>query len=67
MTNREVAFLTEKEKVVHLDDLILRRSLMAYLDHLNRTLVFELADILAKVLGWSNAQKKKKLKEPFKS
>ena len=38
MTRRELAFLAEKEKVVHLDDLILRRSLMAYLGHLNRPL-----------------------------
>jgi len=58
MTRREVAFLAEKEKVVHLDDLILRRSLMAYLGQLNRPLIDELADSLAEVLGWSNAQKK---------
>ena len=58
MTCREVAFLAEKEKVVHLDDLILRRSLMAYLGHLNRLLIDELADILAEVLGWSDTQKK---------
>lgn len=57
MTCREVAFLAEKEKVVHLDDLILRRSLMAYLGHLNRLLVDELANILADVLGWDTVQK----------
>ncbi|MGD8403282.1 MAG: glycerol-3-phosphate dehydrogenase/oxidase [Anaerolineales bacterium] len=57
MTRREVAFLAEKEKVVHLDDLVLRRSLMAYLGHLSHPLVDELADILAEVLGWKNTQK----------
>ena len=57
MTSREVTYLTE-EKVVHLDDLILRRSLMAYLGHLNRFLIDELADILAEVLSWSDTQKK---------
>ncbi len=57
MTCREVAFLVEKEKVVHLDDLILRRSLMAYLGHLNRSLIDELADIAAGVLGWNEQQK----------
>lgn len=57
MTRREVAFLAEKEKVVHLDDLILRRSLMAYLGHLTRPLVDELADVLADVLSWDNAKK----------
>ena len=57
MTRREVAFLAEKEKVIHLDDLILRRSLMAYLGHLNRPLIDELADILAEVFGWDEVQK----------
>jgi glycerol-3-phosphate dehydrogenase len=56
MTRREVAFLAEKEKVVHLDDLILRRSLMAYLGHLTRPLVDKLANILADVLNWDNAE-----------
>jgi glycerol-3-phosphate dehydrogenase len=58
MTCREVAFLVEKEKVVHLDDLVLRRSLMAYLGHLNRSLIDELAGILADVLGWNDNQKR---------
>jgi len=57
MTRREVVFLAEKEKVVHLDDLILRRTLMAYLGYLNHPLVEELADILADVLGWDEGQK----------
>jgi glycerol-3-phosphate dehydrogenase len=57
MTCREVAFLAEREKVTHLDDLLLRRSLMAYLGHLNRPLIDELAEIVANVLGWSEAQK----------
>ncbi|MFL7871217.1 MAG: glycerol-3-phosphate dehydrogenase/oxidase, partial [Anaerolineales bacterium] len=61
-TRREVAFLAEKEKVVHLDDLILRRSLMAYLGYLNRPLIDELADILAELLGWSNTQKTAEIK-----
>jgi len=57
MTCREVAFLAEREKVVHLDDLVLRRSLMAYLGQLNRPLIDELAGILADILGWDNDQK----------
>ena len=54
IARREVTFLAEKEKVVHLDDLILRRSLMAYLEHLNLLLIDELAE----VLDWSDTQKK---------
>ena len=57
MTCREIIFLVDKEKIVHLDDLILRRSLMAYLGHLTRPLVDELANILAEVLDWSDTQK----------
>jgi glycerol-3-phosphate dehydrogenase len=56
MTHREVVFLAEKEKVAHLDDLILRRSLMAYLGHLNRPLINELANILADVLNWDDTE-----------
>ena len=61
MTCREVAFLAEKEKVVHLDDLVLRRSLMAYLGQLNRPLIDELAGILADVLGWNDKQKQEEV------
>jgi glycerol-3-phosphate dehydrogenase len=57
MTRREVVFLAEKEKVVHLDDLILRRSLTAYLGHLTRPLVDELADILADGFNWDEKEK----------
>ncbi len=61
MTCREVAFLAEKEKVAHLDDLILRRSLMAYLGHLNHPLIEELAEITAEVLGWDGMRKQKEI------
>ena len=57
MSCREAAFLAEKEKVARLDDLILRRSLMAYLGQLNRPLVDELAGVVAEVLGWDEQQK----------
>jgi glycerol-3-phosphate dehydrogenase len=41
------------ERVVHLDDLVLRRTLMALLGQVNRPLLEELAAIVAPVLGWS--------------
>ena len=63
MTRREVAFLAEKEKVVHLDDLILRRSLMAYLGHLTRPLIHELAGILSGILGWNDEQKQEEIRK----
>jgi glycerol-3-phosphate dehydrogenase len=58
MTQREVDFLATVEKVVHLDDLVLRRTLLAYLGQLSLPLIEELADILAGVLGWSKDRKK---------
>jgi glycerol-3-phosphate dehydrogenase len=61
MTRREVVFLAEKEKVVHLEDLILRRSLMAYLGHLNRLLINELAEITAEVLDWDEKRKQEEI------
>lgn len=57
MTHREIAFLAVKEKIVHLDDLLLRRTMLAILGQLNRPLVDELADHLGNALGWSTKQK----------
>jgi glycerol-3-phosphate dehydrogenase len=55
-SQREVVFVTLHEKVVHLDDFILRRSLLAMTGHLDRPLLEELAGLLAVALGWSEAQ-----------
>lgn len=52
---REIRFLAQHEKVVHLDDLPLRRSLMAMLGQLTRPLVEELALILGETLRWSDS------------
>lgn len=56
-SHREIIFLAEQEKIVHLDDLVLRRSLIAMLGYLNCALLEELADILAEPLGWSASHK----------
>ena len=58
MTRGEVAFLAEHERIVHLDDLLLRRTMLAYLGRLTRPLVEELTDILGNSLGWGRARKK---------
>jgi len=52
-SRREIEFLALNERVVHLDDLILRRTLMALLGQVTRPLLEELAAILSPVLGWS--------------
>jgi len=53
----EITFLAQKEKVVHLDDLLLRRTHIAKLGLLTAPLLVELADILAEVLGWSDEER----------
>jgi glycerol-3-phosphate dehydrogenase len=52
-SRREIEYLALNERVVHLDDLILRRTLMALLGQVTRPLLEELAAIVSPVLGWS--------------
>jgi glycerol-3-phosphate dehydrogenase len=49
---REIAFLVQHEKIVHLDDFLLRRSKLAMLGRLTREMVEELAGVLGNVLEW---------------
>jgi glycerol-3-phosphate dehydrogenase len=56
-TRSEIDRLAKREKIVHLDDLVLRRTLLAYLGQLTRPLLEELADYLGQALGWSKTQK----------
>ena len=56
-TRREIMFLAQYEKVRHLDDLILRRTMLAMLGHLTKDSLLELADVLAESLGWDAEQK----------
>jgi glycerol-3-phosphate dehydrogenase len=52
-SRREIHFLASRERVVHLDDLILRRTIVALLGQLSRGLLAELAEVLGKELAWS--------------
>lgn len=54
---REVGFLSLHEKIVHLDDLLLRRSSMAILGEVTVNLVGELAQVVGSALGWSPAKR----------
>ncbi len=55
---REIAFLAHNEKVAHLDDLILRRSLLAMLGRVTREMIEELSNVLGNILGWDAERKK---------
>ena len=48
----EIAFVATREKVVHLDDVLLRRSMVAMLGHVTRQAVTEVGEVLAEHLGW---------------
>jgi glycerol-3-phosphate dehydrogenase len=54
-SRREIEFIARHERVVHLDDLILRRTLMGMLGEVTLPLLEELAAIVAPVLGWSQS------------
>jgi len=56
-SRREIIFLAKREKIIHLDDLILRRTHIAKLGLLTRPLLEELAAILAEALDWDGKQK----------
>jgi glycerol-3-phosphate dehydrogenase len=49
----EIRYLVQREKVIHLEDLLLRRTLLAKLGQLTPKLIEELAEIAGDALGWS--------------
>ena len=55
-SRREIAFMLEREKALRLDDLLLRRALLAMLGESSRPLLAEVAEICAATLGWSAAR-----------
>ena len=55
-SREEIRQLAEREKIVHLDDLLLRRTLLAYLGQLNLARVEQLAGWLSESLGWNKKQ-----------
>ncbi|HXF86173.1 MAG TPA: glycerol-3-phosphate dehydrogenase/oxidase [Anaerolineales bacterium] len=56
-SRREILFLAQHEKICHLDDFVLRRSLLAMLGRLSRAALEEVADVLGEALGWTREQK----------
>ena len=53
-SRREIEFIARSERVVHLDDLILRRTLMGILGDVSLPLLHELAGIVSPALEWTN-------------
>jgi glycerol-3-phosphate dehydrogenase len=51
-SRREIEYIALNERVVHLDDLIMRRTLMGLLGEMTLPLLNELASVVSPVLGW---------------
>ena len=56
-SRREITFLVQHEKIFHLDDFVLRRSMLAMLGHLTREMIDELANVFSNILGWDAEQR----------
>jgi glycerol-3-phosphate dehydrogenase len=54
----EIAYLARSEDILHLDDLILRRTMIGKLGLLDYGILVELAEVVARVKGWSDDYKK---------
>jgi glycerol-3-phosphate dehydrogenase len=59
----EIEYIADHESVVHLDDLLLRRTNLAFTGSVTAELLGELADVLAAKLGWNAAQRDAELTE----
>ncbi|MCJ1714700.1 glycerol-3-phosphate dehydrogenase/oxidase [Curtobacterium sp. VKM Ac-2922] len=57
LTRAEVAYFAEHEQAVHLIDVVLRRTNLAFVGGVTIDLLDELADVLAGALGWSTEER----------
>lgn len=55
-TKREIIFLAQTEAIVHIDDFLLRRSLVAMLGQAKEGVVDEVGQALSEGLGWTPEQ-----------
>jgi glycerol-3-phosphate dehydrogenase len=60
-SRQEIAFLTQVEKVLHLEDLILRRTNLAKCGDLTPALLDELASILMTTMDWSEVERREEI------
>ena len=60
-SRREIEYLAQKEKVLHLDDLLLRRSTLAWLGMLTLEKLNEFAQALGDALEWDQEKKNKEI------
>ena len=56
LSTRELAWMVDNELVARLEDVILRRTSIAFTGHADAAVLDELADALAPLLGWDRAR-----------
>jgi glycerol-3-phosphate dehydrogenase len=56
-TQREIKYIAKNEKIVHLDDFLLRRSMLAKLGLLSLELINEIANVIGSGLEWPPERK----------
>jgi len=62
LTINELKYIAEKEKIVHLDDLLLRRTSIGWLGQVDNDSVGEIADIAGDVLDWDETVKNQEIR-----
>jgi glycerol-3-phosphate dehydrogenase len=65
-SREEIAFLVAEEKVERLDDLLLRRSTVAWLGRATRPVLEEMADIAGRTLGWDAEKREAEIERTAK-
>jgi len=60
ITKNEIYSLSRREKVVHLDDFLLRRTSFGWLGFIDEASLKEIGDLVGKTLGWDNAKSLRK-------
>ena len=64
-TLREIIFLAQHEKICHLDDFFLRRSMLAMLGRVTGEMIEEVAKALGNALGWDEERKTAEVARTF--
>lgn len=57
-SREEIAWLAAHERVVHLLDVVLRRTSLAFTGAVTTGLLVELADVVGEVLGWTDVRRR---------
>lgn len=56
ITENEIAYIAKNEKIVHLDDLLLRRTSIGWLAQANLENIEKIATVAGNAIGWSKAE-----------